>query len=104
MAEPDTVVSLSGPEGLDSQFTYQLEIMSKENMMLGLRTFFDDLETKTQRFVEETDMLKGLMSPVFRQHGLTIDNIYPDEFSGVYDRDKHQHHQHDDDDNNADVP
>jgi hypothetical protein len=61
MVDASTVAVAEGPEGLDLQFTAQLELMYKENMMLGLRDFFDDIEEKTQQVVEETELMKSLL-------------------------------------------
>lgn len=61
MVDASTVAVADGPEGLDLQFTAQLELMFKENMMLGLRDFFDDIEEKTQQVVEETELMKTLL-------------------------------------------
>ena len=77
-ADPTCVLKMSGPEGLDLQFSHQLETMMKEEMMTGLKVFFDDLEEKIQNMVEDTESLKELITPIFRQHGLGIDDIVLD--------------------------
>jgi len=61
MVDADTVATCDGPEGLDPQFTAQLELMFKENMMLGLRDFFDDIEEKTEQVVKETELMKSIL-------------------------------------------
>ena len=48
LVDASSVLNMQGPEGLDIHFSRQLEMMYKENMIQGMKVFFEDIEEKTQ--------------------------------------------------------